>query len=64
MTFYIFENLHDFNLISEEIAETPCYVDSGAFDATLNKCESCSNERIWYDAQGQGYCFHCLPLES
>jgi hypothetical protein len=27
-------------------------------------CENCPDERIWYDAHGQGYCLHCAPLEA
>jgi hypothetical protein len=27
-------------------------------------CENCPDERIWYDAYGQGFCLHCFSEET
>jgi hypothetical protein len=36
------------------------------YDIEIEKfhCENCPDERIWYDAWGQGYCLHCTPEEA
>jgi hypothetical protein len=60
--FFLLKKLaFELDLISPEDAETPCYTVS---DAILIECETCPDERIWYDAHGQGYCLHCAPLEA
>lgn len=60
--FFLLKKLaSEINLISNEEAETPCYTD---FATILIKCKNCPDERIWYDAGGQGYCLHCAPLEA
>jgi hypothetical protein len=60
--FFLLKKLaSELNLTFNEDAETPCNTD---FDAILIECKNCPDERIWYDAYGQGYCSHCVPLEA